>query len=135
MGNLVDDYSINTFMSYGESELTLDEEIRADIIKAIKQAVTSTMFNRSDGSGIEFIENEVISVEAFIIMSHQVATNIANYNASAELKRQVAFSQEFIEVQTGSNPGEMYINIRYLPLKDARVNNAAFAVVSVPIER
>ena len=128
-----DQYSLNTFLNYGESNATLDAEIKADVYRVIKQSVTSTFFNRSDGSGIELLENEGVTFESFILLTLQIVNNMSNYNATASADRQILFSQETIEITEGKFPGELYIYFRYLPQKNVSSGNSTFSSVSVPI--
>lgn len=132
---LVEQYSFDSFLNYGEDKRNLDAEIKADIIKAINQSISSSMFNRSEGSGIELLENEDIGYEAFIVLSYQIALNIANYNNAVESDRQVLFSQEFVEISKGAGSGELYVNVRYLPLKNLSDVNSELNSVSLPIVR
>jgi hypothetical protein len=125
-------YSLNTFFNYAESPTTLNDEIKADVYRVIKQTVTSSFYNRGEGSGIELLENETMSVEGFVLFTIQLLQNIGNYNATTSADRQIAFDADSIEVGFGTELGSMSVNFRYIPVKDLRPG-ASFTSLSVPV--
>lgn len=110
------------FTNYGETASTLDQEIRNDVKQVVLDSVKSRPFELSEGVGIESLENESLSFAEFSLYRSQIVVALMAYNDSVAPERQIVTSQELIELLEGDAPSELFLNIRYIQLKDLQLS-------------
>ena len=100
-----------SFVSYGEGENPIQQEVREDIKRAIITSLGSVAFSRTEGLGIESFENESFSSEFDVLLKYSIATALADYNLRSIPERQILFSQDTIILSRSR--GELRISIYY----------------------
>lgn len=107
------------FANYGEDEDLIATEVKRDVTRLLQTVLQSRFFNRSEGAGIETLENEKLSETDFALYKFQIVNGLLTYNNTVTAERQIAVSQDLISIEEGSNPGELYIKVVFFLVKDA----------------
>lgn len=119
MDDLLGDITFDEALgNYGDSTSALDKEIRRDLLREIVTTVGTRPFARSDGLGLDYLENETNAALQYTIYKFMVTSAVTRYNAKVTSDRQVITSQRFINIKEGNQPGEMLIDIYYIARKD-----------------
>lgn len=107
------------FADYGDSEDRLEAEVKRDVQRTLETALQSRFFARTEGAGIESIENEKLSEVDFALFKFQIVNGLLSYNETATAEKQIIVSQDFIDIEEGPSPGELVIKVRFFMVRDA----------------
>ena len=118
------------FASYGDSEDTIEYEIRQDVIRTLTTSLQSSFFARSAGAGIESIENERLSEVDFVLYRFQITNGLLTYNDTVAPERQIVLSQSMVEITEGDSPAELVIRLAYILAKNVNQPNVTPTVIS-----
>lgn len=108
------------FASYGEDSATIRAEIQQDLRREILTALGSRPFARSEGFGIESLENEIVSPESEVLIAFTMASAVGKYNDKVSADRQVITSQELITFDRTPR-GSLTIRLYYYLAEDFNV--------------
>lgn len=107
------------FADYGDGEDRVEAEIKRDVLRTLETSLQSKFFSRSEGAGIESLENEKLSEVDFALYKFQIVNGLLSYNEKVSVDRQIIVSQDFVEIEEGPNPGEIVIKVLYFLARDS----------------
>lgn len=114
-------FTLNTILNYGESRDTLVAEIKAELLLRITNLLESQFFDRTQGGGLDNLENEMISEEQLIVLGTQLVTTVADYSAGVPDERKVITSQNWINIELDTS-GNLVILLYFLLYTDLQNN-------------
>jgi hypothetical protein len=114
-------FTLNTILNYGESRDTLVAEIKAELLLRITNLLESQFFDRTQGGGLDNLENEMISEEQLIVLGTQLVTTVADYSAGVPDERKVITSQNWITIELDTS-GNLVILLYFLLYTDFQSN-------------
>lgn len=114
-------FTLNTLLKYGTDRDTIVAEIKSELLLKITNLIETQFYDRTQGSGLNNLENEMISEDQLILLGTQIVTAVADYSATVGDDRKVITSQNWVSAEQ-SNDGILLIQIYFLLFTDLRDN-------------
>lgn len=113
------------FANYGDDEENIEREVKKDILRTIGTSISSRFFDRSEGAGIETLENEILNPINLAMLKFQIVQGILKYNKDVAEDRQVIVSQEMVDITQNVNESELIIKVYYFMANDVHTAGTA----------
>ena len=114
-------FTLNTLLKYGTDRDTIVAEIKSELLLKITNLIETQFYDRTQGSGLNNLENEMISEDQLILLGTQIVMAVADYSATVGDDRKVITSQNWVSTEQ-SNDGVLLIQIYFLLFTDLRDN-------------
>lgn len=114
-------FTLNTLLKYGTDRDTIVAEIKSELLLKITNLIETQFYDRTQGSGLNNLENEMISEDQLILLGTQIVMAVADYSATVGDDRKVITSQNWVTAEQSSD-GVLLIQIYFLLFTDLRDN-------------
>lgn len=85
------------FFFYSSDFDDIVQQVNSDLTILLTQVVNSQFHDRTKGLGLDYLENEVVTIEEFIALKLNIINALISYNDSVNEDKKIIVSQDWIE--------------------------------------